>query len=568
MATKIATKKAVEAMPKVIPPSSPFASLLRQSKFAAFDPTIRQTYGAPASHIHRGNYGLKRNINVRKKPEYITLKNYEEHAQYIEWSGAQGQVSFVKRVEEANVQPSLVANTPWYTGLGPVAVSSASGIDSEFCPGEGTGIGMSRKERNKAAALESPSPSAPPTLTLDNFSVKLGHRGRGEYGSRPSAQYAESKDGDAFTQPNILAMSPRVFNRYLEKLRELRPEFVAYLEKQIRLRRAQNARREGLPEPDPNAPIDIAELAAEGVNANLHMMFLGKNSEAQFHASAGDESSPSNSTSTHPNAPQPIRQQPHKYAGLMYSAPTLLESRYTSRPEPGIILQSSNPASDRYTNLDNPYVAAFAGMTAQLRKSQAGPSVAVVYDPTSETGIQLSDKPNAVSDENLHVPPSRSAASEKLMRMTTLELEAPPQVVGRHTSDKPLLATHVRPHVVVESAVDQNWRENPHAPGTMEYNGMMPRSGKFATGVRSSTLSMMNNNARMRGRLGANPIPTKGSLNNLGKGGKEAMTFDLLQTLVNPQNSASFFKTRPVWGQQKPSTSSPKAEEEKGEKEP
>ncbi|KAF9053221.1 hypothetical protein BJ165DRAFT_1331103, partial [Panaeolus papilionaceus] len=315
---------AAEAVPKVIPAASPFASLLRQSKFAAFDPTIRQAYGAPASHIHRGNYGLKRNINVRNKPEYITLKNYEEHAQYIEWTGAEGQVRFVKRVEEANVKPSLVPNTPWYTGLGPVAVSSASGIDSEFCPGEGAAIGMSSTQQSKP--LEPVSPSAPPTLTLENFSSKLGQRGRGEYGSRPSAQYAESRDGDAFTQPNILAMSPRVFNRYLEKLRDLRPDFIAYLEKQIRLRRAQNARRDGLPEPDPNSPIEVAELAAEGINANLHMMFLGKHSEAQFHAGSSEQSSSSAPTSTHPNAPQPIRQQPHKFGGLMYSAPTVIES--------------------------------------------------------------------------------------------------------------------------------------------------------------------------------------------------------------------------------------------------
>src|SRR6266508_3082237 len=54
MATQIASRSTND----VLLPSSPFIDLLRRSKFATFDPTIRRVYSAPP-YAERGNYGLK-----------------------------------------------------------------------------------------------------------------------------------------------------------------------------------------------------------------------------------------------------------------------------------------------------------------------------------------------------------------------------------------------------------------------------------------------------------------------------------------------------------------------------
>ena len=55
--------------PKVASPGT-FPELLRRSRFASFDPTIRQSYGTPPSRLHRGNWGLKRPIAQSKRSAF------------------------------------------------------------------------------------------------------------------------------------------------------------------------------------------------------------------------------------------------------------------------------------------------------------------------------------------------------------------------------------------------------------------------------------------------------------------------------------------------------------------
>ncbi|KAJ7286440.1 hypothetical protein C8J57DRAFT_663941 [Mycena rebaudengoi] len=62
------------ASPDVIPPASLFAQLLRNSRFAAYDPQIRRTYYSPKQFAQRGYWGLKRPIAQRKKNSFITYK--------------------------------------------------------------------------------------------------------------------------------------------------------------------------------------------------------------------------------------------------------------------------------------------------------------------------------------------------------------------------------------------------------------------------------------------------------------------------------------------------------------
>ncbi|KAF8808990.1 hypothetical protein BYT27DRAFT_7095036, partial [Phlegmacium glaucopus] len=279
MATQVATK-----LVSSVNPGSAFPELLRRSRFASFDPTIRQSYGTPPSHLHRGNWGLKRPIAQRKRNAFISLKNFEEHEHYIEWSNTESQVRLINRVEELNVAPKLVHNVPWFVGLGPAASTSWSMMDSEFCPGE------SGKYMSDPDSAMPPPPKSLPAFTTDL--PGLGLRGKGEYGAKQSTTSGSLKADDGYLHPNLHAMSPRVFNRYLKQLRSLRPQFKKFLKENGV---STSIRETGVPP------------------GNLHIRFLGQHFDKQFHVST-------------PNHTQPIRQQPHRLGGLMYASPTYLES--------------------------------------------------------------------------------------------------------------------------------------------------------------------------------------------------------------------------------------------------
>ncbi|KAF8163665.1 hypothetical protein B0H34DRAFT_795345 [Crassisporium funariophilum] len=401
MATQVAKKHATTlttSAAHLAPPSSPFSSLLRQSKFASFDPLIRQSYGTPpppSTAATGASSAPSRNASA-------------EHAHYIEWDNAEGQVRFVRRVEEMNVGVRLVQGTPWFEGLGGEATRSESGLDSEFCPGEGGGFLSAAK----------------PSSSSEENSVAVNSR----------------TEETQHLQPNISAMSPRVFARYIEKLRLLRPEFKAYL---------QTHEGETLP---------IAELAMRKADAHSHMRFLGRWTERQFHlageaerevaaelaAEGASKGVPKNKApkAAHPNTPQPIRQRPHKLGGLMYAKPTPLETYFSASPQPGIILQTNKP--ERYTHASEPasYIASFGGMTAKLDERMAGPGAGsgagrskALFDPTSEGGLLVS--PSSISSSHPGSPQTSSSAIASF-RLTQLDLESLPSPFNPPPTPPPL----------------------------------------------------------------------------------------------------------------------------------
>ncbi|KAF8969599.1 hypothetical protein BDZ97DRAFT_1794169 [Flammula alnicola] len=475
--------------PKVLPPSSPFGELLRRSHFASYDPQIRQTYSAPPSYIHRGNWGLKRPIANRNRHSHIVLRNFEEHAQFIEWDKAAGQVDFVKRIEELNHQPILTANTPWALSLGP----SAATIDSDFCPAEDVRAKEAEtlaKNLEEEAPVDTQTPISspkdaapesrqaafmPPSFSLFNF----GNEGRGTYGARGFQAAGPKSGAEAYIQPNIAAMTPLQFADYLEELRDLRPEFLKYMKQELEKLRKEEGKYqtdEGL----------VMTLGAKAVAKGLHRFFLGKHTQAQFDAQEDDavadlepESEPEiekaqaaakAAAAAAANTPQPIQGQPHKFAGLMYSMPTLLETFYSVRPEPGLILQDGSPGgnSNFHAANGNDFVAAFGGMTAKLNKKDAGPSPVPLLEPYSHEGLNAPSVPDGSGGASVN-----TAISERNMRMTELKLETPPKVVGNSAPNKSLNWVQVRSKVIVDGAVDQNWRINPYTPGSMKYNAVL-----------------------------------------------------------------------------------------------
>jgi hypothetical protein len=399
MATQVATK--------VVSPGSAFPELLRRSRFASFDPIIHQTYGTPPSHLHRGNWGLKRPIAQRKRNAFISLKNFEEHEHYIEWSNAESQVRLIDRIEELNVAPRLVPQVPWFVGLGPAASTPWSMMDSEFSPGD---TGMSTL------------PELVPAFTPDLKG--LGLRGKGVYGKRQS--------DDGYLHPNLHAMSPRVFNRYLKKLRSLRPEFQKFLKKNGV---TTSIRESGVPP------------------GNLHIRFLGQHFDKQFRKDTQDKSV------VHPNQAQPIRQQPHRLGGLTYASPTYLESFFTSGAQPGIVLEAVSNSSYSHSEDTRSYLVSTAGFVGKLDAKRAGANIQPAFN---HRGIAY--LPSALLA-------GRTTGNTFIkVRVTDLHLERLPTTVTAFPSLNSSKDVNIRMDLTIHPSPDDHSRTNTHTPGSMHYN--------------------------------------------------------------------------------------------------
>jgi hypothetical protein len=472
MTTQAATRSLKEVIPKVLPPSSPFSELLRQSKFATFDPCIRQTYSAPPSYAQRGNFGLKRPISNRKSHAYIVLKDFEEHAHYIEWNNAKAQVKWIKKVEELYVAPQLKTVSPWASGLGPSATSKDSGLDSDFCPGESALVEREDEEPEPlgpvASAESSASnhaPSIPPSLADSPISAEtlLPSRGKGGYGANADIDPADAL-GKMFLQPNISAMPTAVFKRYMEKLRKLRPEFIAYVRAELKKSNDSNKNHKSIVvDPDHHSDNDlIAVLGPLILDQRFHLRFMGLKTEADYHAEPVAENVSKEErirlrreAVLSANKPQPIRPQPHKFAGLMYAHPTALETRFIGKPQPGIYLEYS----PNQINASEKHIASFAGMASQFRHLGVGAK------PVFESG-------SGANLDNL-------SQGTRLMSPTNLTLTSVPTVVGRAAPSKPMLHVSMRTTVADDVGVNKNQRDNPHTPGTYEYNSLKPASSRI-----------------------------------------------------------------------------------------
>jgi Mitochondrial ribosomal protein subunit len=411
---------ATQVQTKVVSIGS-FPELLRRSRFASFDPTIRQSYGTPPSHLHRGNWGLKRPIAQRKRNAFISLKNFEEHEQYIEWNNAETQVRLIDKIEEINIAPRLVPHVSWYVGLGPAASSYWSKMDTEFAPGE-TGM-----------------PNLPTSVPLFTTQLEgLGLRGKGEYGMKPSTQVSD----DGFLHPNVRAMSSKVFKRYLKKLRSLRPEFQKFLKEND----ANTSFREsGIP------------------RGNLHVRFLGQHFDKQFQDAHGKKEDAGDkedavSKEEHPNQIQPIRQQPHRLGGLMYSSPTSLESFFNSKVQSGIVLEDGSATFYTSVNTANAYLVSTAGMIGRLEQKRAGPNV----------------KP-AFNSKGLAFPPAallarKTAANTFIkVKVVDIQLERLPAAVTAFPTNS-AREVGIRMELASDSYENYHWRTNTHPPGSMLYN--------------------------------------------------------------------------------------------------
>ncbi len=283
-------------------------------------------------------------------------------------------------------------------------------------------------------------------------------------------------DAESYIQPNIAAMTPTQFEAYLAKLRELRPQFKAYLRAEIEKQRGE--KEKGL-RIDPATLSDeelILNLGEEAKDKGLHRYFLGAHTRAKFdvYSNTAHEELSAEEAAAAANTPQPIQGQPHKLGGLLYSKPTKLETYFSGRAEPGMILQKLSIGNDNFHRQDsNGYITAFAGMTAKLRKDKIATGqrlgVEPLFNPCTEEGIVA---PLQVNEAGTGTVRDLKPAVHD-MRMIELRLQTPPKVVGKRTINQTMLSVKVNANVAMEGSGDSHSRANPHQPGTVEYSGQL-----------------------------------------------------------------------------------------------
>lgn len=463
--------------------SSPFASLLRRSRFATFDPQIRQTYYTPPSHASRGSWGLKRPIGLRRKNAYITLPApFEDRAQFIEWNRAEDEVRFIRRFEEMQVRPMIKPKSPWSKTLGSKN-SSQWLIDSEFCyrsegpeaeeVGSGSNENLVQEEAQRAerARLEVQR-NTPVSANLES----LGNAGSGNYSHRRSLQAHNQMS------PNIDAMLPQEFEYYVRRLRRLRPKFKEFLQQialedhrvleqrqlevdsaakqavvdsSAKLKHAQSKSNSAMAlqtSLDPNKSLyEVAQSCMPNVDRlplpNYHRRFIEAHTSSQF---AG---------LTPSSADVVIEQRPHQVGGLLYNHPSDLHSQLFATPQPGIILQTDREKNT--TSPDTIYIASFGGLTPVVRKEERGDKIPLL-DHNSNEGIRR---------ENIR----RSIAKMRMVPRTVI-IEDPPLSVGSNSSG--LSSTRIQGDAFVVGSRVMFSQTNPYQPGTMEYVAMEPVMGK------------------------------------------------------------------------------------------
>ncbi|GLB34612.1 hypothetical protein LshimejAT787_0201770 [Lyophyllum shimeji] len=393
------------------PPASPFAELLRRSKFATYDPAIRQTYSAAPANAHRGDWGLKRPIALRRKNAFISLTSFEHPAHFTEWNHAESQVRFIRRIEETGVKPDTVVGTPWYKSLG--KAKNELLLDSEFCPGEGSEMEVKEAQR--------------PQPTAVNFDA-LGQKGRGAYGAkREEPVKKDDKKMEVYVTANIDAMSPREFERYLRRLRTLRPKFQEYIREQ-----------------DKDFSQKSLYALAQDADKGYHRKFMMEHMASEYQDLFGRK----------------IEPQPHPNAALTYARNTPLETVLWTKPQPGIIL---NKYTSERGNAGPPrYVASFGGLGAIILQANLGVNRTPLLDVDSEEGVHR----DRVEE---------SFAPMRLLPSKGLQLQMPPQVVG--TKPQGLKGVKILAEVTTDTGKNPT-NDNPHPLGSPEYVAAPPRPKK------------------------------------------------------------------------------------------
>jgi len=307
-------RAAIASAAVVHPPSpspSPFAYLLRRSKFASYDPTISQVYTTYDGNAYRGNWGFKRPLALRKRDKFISVEAVDSPEQQTEWSPRESEARFIKRWEEVATEPSV--REAW----------------DNHC--------MSSRPVHQAELAKEDQDG-----NIVNPAVQH------QLDESPNKQYVAPG-------PLVSSMPTRVFNRYLDKLRRQRPEFLEFLAQEAQhLTQTQT----------PTAPRHLVapsayEQSALGSAEMVRRKFLQK----QSHTMYGSPES------------RAIEQRPHRNGGLSYDHTSQLTHFFTTTEQPGRLLEKHG--KDRRWNPQ----ASFAGMAVNVKPP--------IYHPEGESKLRI-----------------------------------------------------------------------------------------------------------------------------------------------------------------------------------
>lgn len=313
------------------PPSpSPFSYLLRRSKFASYDPTIGQVYTTYDGNAYRGNWGFKRPLAFRKRDKFISVEAVDSPEQQTEWSPRESEARFIKRWEEVAPEPTV--REAWDNHC----MNSRPVHEAE----------LAKEDQN------------------GNIVNPAVHRQLDESANK---QYVAPG-------PLVSSMSTRVFNRYLDKLRRQRPEFLEFLSQEAkRSTQIQTAPRHLV------AP-SAYEQSAMGSAEMVRRRFLQKQSHTIYES---------------PNS-HAIEQRPHRNGALFYEHTSQLTHFFTTTEQPGRLLEKHG--KDRRGKPQ----ASFAGMAVDVKPpihhSEGESKLRIVETILKQAPNVVSARPQGLND--------------------------------------------------------------------------------------------------------------------------------------------------------------------------
>lgn len=300
----------VKSAAVVHPPSpSPFACLLRRSKFASYDPNICQVYTTYDGNAHRGNWGFKRPLALRKRDKFISVETVDSPEQQTEWSHRESEARFIKRWEE--VAPEPIVRESW----------------DNHC--------TSSRPLHRAELVKE-----------DQNGNIVNPALQRQLNESPNKQYVAPG-------PLVSSMPLRVFDRYLDKLRRQRPEFLEFLSQE-----AQRSTQTGAPSRYPIAS-SAYEQSALGSAEMVRRRFLQKQSHTTYES---------------PDS-RAIEQRPHRNGGLSYGHASQLTHFFTTTEEPGRLLEKHSK------DWRGGPQASFAGMAVNVKPP--------IYNSEGETKLRI-----------------------------------------------------------------------------------------------------------------------------------------------------------------------------------
>ncbi|PWN37464.1 uncharacterized protein FA14DRAFT_170306 [Meira miltonrushii] len=403
----------IRSSPSVTASGSQFSRLLASSRLASHSPVIPQSYTAPAAHLSRGDFGLKRSLPSRNKPigslRYVDIEALDTREGQTIWTECEHQVLLKKRFAELNARITSAESRPGF--LGPristtFDPSTRRSVPSAYDPVSDPNM----RTHLQSEALQGRGPVYPKNIHAGN-SVSAGLDLDGPFGNRAGHYSVKVPVPIAFR-----AMDEKRFDKYLDYIRTQRPVYrkhsslrAAEKERQDLLARYENERRKiqnsntvmaesnsstaTITEPEPltRAKIPLPEITGEytskdddanvGIDlwnesrfANLGLASLWqswlRDRDGLRASQAVDTTLPSN--------PAPIsskaRNKPmHPSAGLQYGLPDLIQTKLLADGVPGRVLSREDAGKrtgvDRNRNKDHgSYSVAVGGQVAKMSK--------------------------------------------------------------------------------------------------------------------------------------------------------------------------------------------------------